>query len=88
MTLDYSKKYKVKIDMRDYVNQMINQLPIKLDDNDTEKTPANENLFKKYNSKMLSKYKEELFHTITAKSFFLKEQDQTYNLQFQYCASY
>ena len=45
ITLDYSEKGKINIDMRDYVKQMINYLPIKLDENNRATTPTNENLF-------------------------------------------
>ena len=66
MALDYSKKERVKIDMAEYVKKMIIDLPIKLDENDTAMTTANENLIYKDNRKMLSKGETKIFHTITA----------------------
>ena len=57
--------------MRDYVKQMINYLPIKLDKNDKITTPASEELFKISNRNILSKEKADTFHNITAKCMFL-----------------
>ena len=57
--------------MRDYVEQIINDLTIKLYENDTAKTPANDNLFKIFNIKMSLKDKSEIFNTITEKVMFL-----------------
>ena len=70
MMLNYSDKVKFKIDMIDYVKQMINDFPIKLDKNDTETTTTNDTWFKKDNIKILSKERVEIFHTITAKGLF------------------
>ena len=57
--------------MRDYGKYIINHLPIKLDENDTAATSENKNVSKNDNSKMLSKDKAEIFHTITEKCLFL-----------------
>ena len=71
MTLKYYDKWTLKIGMRDYVKQMINYLPIKLDKNDTVTTPASEELLKISNRNILSKEKADTFHTITTKCMFL-----------------
>ena len=73
MTLDYSEKGKVKVDMRNYVKSMIEYFPTKLNENDVVSTPANENLFKKDNSKQLDQKKAEIFHTVVAKGLFVSK---------------
>ena len=45
-------------------------LPIKLGEDDTSTTTANDNLSKNNNRKILSKEKAEIFHTITAKGIY------------------
>ena len=73
MTLDYSEKGKVKVDMRNYIKSMIEYFPTKLNENDVVSTPANENLFKKDNSKQLDQKKAEIFHTVVAKGLFVSK---------------
>ena len=46
-------------------------LLITLDENDTETTPANEELFKKNNINMISNDKADIFHSFTVKCIFL-----------------
>ena len=73
MILDYSEKGKVKIDMKTYVKDMIEEFPEKLKSTHTAQTPATENLFSpgKKGVKPLSKEKTEKFHTVVAKGLFL-----------------
>jgi hypothetical protein len=71
MKLDYNEKGKVKIDMTDYVEGMIEDFPIKLTEKDIAATPANDNLFKKDNSKKLDTKRAEVFHTFVAKGLFI-----------------
>ena len=49
--------------MDDYVERMINYLPMKLSKSDTDLTPAGNNIFEKGNSKNLGKKLTEEFHT-------------------------
>ena len=70
MVLDYSEPGKVKVDMTDYVEKMIEEFEYELPK--SAKTPAAEHLFKvndkceKLNEKMASD-----FHTFTAKGLFV-----------------
>ena len=72
MKLDYSQSGKVKIDMRDYVKDMLTSFPMDL--NKTKaKTPADVNLFNfddDDNEQLDMKYKE-IFPTTVAKGIFL-----------------
>jgi len=72
MTLDYSIKGKVKIDMTKYVkNDMLAEFPDK-DMEGTSATPANDNLFKvNEHSPKLGNLQRESFHTMVAKGLFV-----------------
>lgn len=69
MLLDYSVPGEVKVDMTDYVRDMIADFPEDL--KGSVSTPATENLFKVTTSKLLDPLKAEVFHTFVAKSLFL-----------------
>ena len=69
MLLDFSTKGKVKIDMQDYVKDMIDDFPTKLEGKTS--TPANEHLYDVSKGKKLSPLKAEAFHTYVAKALFL-----------------
>jgi hypothetical protein len=69
MTLDYSVPGEVKIDMTDYVKEMIKEFPQELPGK--SKSVASENLFKVDQGKQISKLKAEAFHTFVAKALFL-----------------
>ena len=45
MTFDFTKKWKVKIKMDDYVERMVNEFPMKISKIDTALTPAGNNIF-------------------------------------------
>ena len=45
MKLDFSVKGKLKVDMHDYVKEMLESFPITLHENDVALTPAPEDLF-------------------------------------------
>jgi hypothetical protein len=69
MKLDYTERGKLKLDMVDYVDDMIQDFPGEVT---TSNYPWNENLFKvDPNEKQLSKEQRELFHTFVAKALFL-----------------
>ena len=55
MTFDFTEKSKVKIDMDDYVENMIHQSPMKISKIDMALTTAVNNIFEKGNRKILSK---------------------------------
>ena len=71
MTLDYTKRGEVKIEMIQYVQNMLDTFPIKFKDGDAVNTPAADNLFKVDGSKPLEKNQAELLHTTVAKALFL-----------------
>jgi hypothetical protein len=45
MELDYRKREVLKVNMTKYVENMINEFPVKLGKKDVAKTPAGDNLF-------------------------------------------
>ncbi|CAJ1948819.1 unnamed protein product [Cylindrotheca closterium] len=47
MTLDFSKRGKVKVRMDDYVNRMLNEFPVKFKENEGCKTPARNDLLRR-----------------------------------------
>ena len=69
MTLDFSTPGSVKVDMRDYVKDMIEDFPNEL--KCEAATPAAENIFQVEHGKTLCNLKQEAFHTFTAKALFL-----------------
>ena len=75
MTLDYSVPGKVKIDMCRYVQDMLDDFPVKFKDRDTATTPAGEDLFnqKGVKGQKLDKKMSEQFHTTVAKGLFLSK---------------
>ncbi|KAL7564329.1 hypothetical protein ACA910_007181 [Epithemia clementina (nom. ined.)] len=69
MTLDYFIPGEVKIDMTEYVKNMVDDFPEELEDRTS--TPWNEQLFKvNEKSKALDKTRAEQFHTFVAKEIF------------------
>ena len=81
---DYSEDGIVKIDMVDYVKDMIEDSPMQLKTTDTAMTPTGDNLFEIGKGKELTKDKAEAFHRSVAKGlFFLREQDLISNRQLQ-----
>jgi len=69
MLLDYGKEGEVKVDMREYIQDMVDEFPAVL--KGKAATPANESLFKVGVSKKLDPMRAEVFHTFTAKALFL-----------------
>ena len=69
MLLDFSTPGEVKVDMTEYVQDMIDEFPQELKGNVA--SPANDNLFKVGESKKLDPVRSDVFHTFTAKSLFL-----------------
>lgn len=76
MTLDYTEKGVVNIDMRDYVNKILNKMPD--DMNGTATSPAADHLFQIVDGiEQLSEEKNEFFHATVAKLlFYAREADQ------------
>ena len=69
MTLDYSTPGEVKVDMIDYVKEMLEEFPQDL--NGKSATVANEKLFDTTRGKPLGPMKAEAFHAMVAKALFL-----------------
>ena len=69
MTLDYSIEGEVKIDMVDYVKEMIEDFPAELTGKAT--SPAGEGLYNIAPGKRVSQDKSDAFHTMVAKALFL-----------------
>ena len=71
MTLDFSQKGVVTVDMCDYVDKMIDESSLQLKPGDIAPTPAAENLFDKGSGATLPKNMAEEFHTLVYKALFL-----------------
>ena len=69
MTLDYSTPGEVKVDMVDYVKEMIDEFPSDLDGKVA--TVANEKLFDTSRGKKLGPLRSDIFHATVAKALFL-----------------
>ena len=71
MTIDYCDKGKVKFTMLDYIDQLINKMPLELTSGSSA-TPAGNHLFNvDPKAKSLPAEKAELFHHLTAKLLYL-----------------
>ena len=73
MTIDFSKKKKVKIRMDAYVKRMLDEFPIKFDANDKQETPAGPSLLEPGKGAKLDLERKEIFHSFVAKSLFLSK---------------
>jgi hypothetical protein len=71
MELDYGKQGELKINMTNYVKNMLNGFPVKLGKRDVAKTPAGDNLFHLGTGAKLDTKRSEIFHTFVAKGLFL-----------------
>ena len=70
MNLDYSSKGKLKIDMKYYINDMLEEFPYKVEKQC--KTPWNDKLFKiNEAAKHLDTERKSIFHTFVMKAMFL-----------------
>jgi hypothetical protein len=67
MELDYRKQGILKVNMTKYIENIINEIPVKLGKKDVAKTPAGDNLFNLGTGAKRS----EIFHTFVAKGLFL-----------------
>jgi hypothetical protein len=70
MTLNFSEKKKVKVDMIKYMEAMVDDFTTTFKTNDTAPTPAAEDLFTEGESKDLDTRRAEEFHTFVAKGLF------------------
>ena len=71
INLDYTKKGEVKIYMRNYVENMIDEFPINIERSQAVASPSTKNIFKVDRSNTLNKSKVGLFHTTVARYLFL-----------------
>jgi hypothetical protein len=74
MTFDFSEKGKVKIDMIDYMEALVDDFSTKFKSSDTAPTRAPEDLFAEGESELLDKQRAEEFHTFIAKGMFACKQ--------------
>ncbi|MGC8553855.1 MAG: hypothetical protein ACP5O7_13520, partial [Phycisphaerae bacterium] len=70
MVFDFSEEGKVKVDMCEYIANMVDDFPIDLKPTDTALTPAADDLFSENEGPKLDKDKAEVFHTYVAKGLF------------------
>ena len=71
MTLYYTKKGEVKINMRKYVENMIDEFTINIEKYQAETSPETKKLFKPDGINLLKKNQAGLFHTTVARGLFL-----------------
>ena len=71
MTIDFSEEGIMKIDMRDYVERMLEEFPMEFKSSDVMPTPASDNLLDKGSGKVLPKEKQEVFHKTVARGLFI-----------------
>ena len=69
MLVDFTEKGKVKIDMVEYVESMIEDFPMKI--KKISKTSAAESLLDIGTGKLLNKANSEIYHTTVVKGLFL-----------------
>ena len=82
MTLDYSVKAKVKINMVDYMEKMVTEFPYKILQGPKVSSPANENLFKvDKRSPKLNQESAEIFHSFVLKGLFMAKRGRPDVLQ-------
>jgi hypothetical protein len=70
MTFDFSEKGKVKIDMIDYMEAMVDEFSTKFKSTETAPSPAAEDLFAAGDGDDLEKQRSEEYHTFVAKGLF------------------
>ena len=74
MIFDYTEKGIVRVDMTNYVADMIEEFPVKMTKEMTAETPASPKLFEIGNEKKkLSKEKTESFHSCVAKGLYVSK---------------
>ena len=73
MILDFSVKGKLKIRMDDYVQNMLDEFPIKFDEKTKQATPAANDLLSAGTGNLLNKERRETFHSFVAKGLFLSK---------------
>jgi hypothetical protein len=71
MELDYRKRGELKINISKYVENMINDFPVKLGKKDVAKMPAADSLFNLGTGAKLDTKRSEIFHTFVAKGLFI-----------------
>ena len=62
--------------MEDYVERIINELPIKISNSDMVLTPSGSNIFEKGNSKSMGKKETGYFHTSVARGMSVAKIDR------------
>jgi len=73
MTLDFRTKGKLKIRMDEYVQNMLDEFPIKFAEAHKQATPAGNDLMRAGTGNLLDKKKRECFHSFVAKGLFLSK---------------
>jgi hypothetical protein len=71
MEIDYSVKAKVKIGMIQYVENMLEDFPEKINSTDTAIMPASDGLFNKGQGKKLNQECTDAYHKMVAKALFI-----------------
>ena len=73
MTLDFRTKGKLKIRMDEYVQNMLDEFPIKFGESSKQATPAGNDLLSAGTGNLLDRKKREVFHSFVAKGLFLSK---------------
>ena len=73
MTIDFSRKDKVKIRMDEYVDRMLEEFPVKFKESEKQDTPASTTLLEPGKGSILDQKRHEIFHSYVAKCLFLSK---------------
>ena len=71
MKLDYSENGKVKVDMTDYTNKLLEEFREHYKLDGLAETPAGQDLFANKGGEVLNDEMQEVFHTFVAKCLFM-----------------
>ena len=71
MKIRFNENRTVEVDMREYVGEMIEDLPFKLKSTDIATSPAGDNLFSLGANKPIDKKRADTYHSIVAKGLFV-----------------
>ncbi|CAJ1938415.1 unnamed protein product [Cylindrotheca closterium] len=73
MTFDFLVKGKLKICMNEYVKNMLEDLPIKVNKDSKQETPAGNNLLEAGKGKLVSAEYRQIFHTTVARGLYVSQ---------------
>ena len=76
MKIEFEEDHSVEIDMRQHIDDMLKDFPIKFKSDRKCAFPAGKDMFSKDTSKILSMEKRELFHSFVARVLFVAKRSR------------